>query len=168
MRNGFGKAAALALAAGVIAAAPIAMSFAQSANEAVSVRRAAMKELGAHSKAIGDFLKGSEDPKKVIELGTIGDMELRAEAIASTADRIVALFPAGTGIDSQPPKTTGAKPEIWSDSAGFAAAAANLKTQALAVLKAAEAEDKKALAAAFAQMGKEGCGGCHNKYRQKL
>lgn len=166
MRKGFGKAAALMLAAGVVATVPVAVSFAQSATETVNTRRALMKELGSHSKAIADFLKGSEDPKTARELGTIGDMELRGEAVAAIAVRIVAMFPAGTGVDTLP-NATGAKPEIWSDAAGFAAAANTLKTLAEATQKAAESGDKAALAKAFAAMGKS-CGGCHTKYRQKI
>ena len=168
MRKGFGRTAALALAAGIIAAVPVVASFAQSATDTIKVRRAAMKELGAHSKAIAGFLKGSQDAKKAAALGTIGDMELRAEAVASIAGRIPTLFPKGTGLDSQPPKSTGAKPAIWSDWSGFQSAAGKLKTLAEATQKAAQSGDKKAFAAAFARMGKEGCGGCHSKFREKL
>lgn len=168
MRRRPKSSALLILLAGAIAAVPVVSAIAQDAERVIKVRRAAMKELGAHNKAIAAFLKGAKDPKKAAALGTLGDMELRAQAIAGTASRIVSLFPDGTGMDAFPGKKTGAKPEIWTDAAGFKTAADTLKMLAAEAEKAAGSGDRKAFAAAFARLGKEGCGGCHKKFRQKL
>jgi cytochrome c556 len=168
MRIRISRTALLALVAGAVVVAPVAASFAQDAERTIKVRRAAMKELSTHNKAIAAFLKGTNDPKKVKALGTLGDMEIRVQAIAGTARRIVALFPKGTGMNAFPGKKTGAKVEIWSDAAGFKAAADKLMTLAAAAEKAAASGDEKAFAAAFGKVGKDGCGGCHKTFRQKL
>ena len=97
MRSGFEwflfGAAAMVLAAG--AGAAVAQAAAD--EEIVKVRRAAMKELSAHGKAIAAFLKGDSDAKKARALGSAADMEIRGLAVAGLAKRVPALFPDGTG-----------------------------------------------------------------------
>ena len=59
---------------------------------------------------------------------------------------------------------TKAKPEIWSDSAGFAAAAAAFRTQAGAMQAAAQSGDKAAVAAQVGPLF-GACRTCHTAYR---
>ena len=127
--------------------------------EIVTKRQDAMKGLGGAMKAIGESLgSGSPDAALIIE---------KATAIGDTADAIPTLFPEGTGLDALP-GDNGAKPEIWQDWAGFETAAGNLGTHADALVAAAQTGDAAAMQAAFDALGKEGCGGCHSKFRQKL
>jgi cytochrome c556 len=83
-------------------------------------------------------------------------------ATAAWAKQIPTLFPPGTDKGED----TKALPEIWSDSTGFAKAAANLGTAADKLTAAAKADDKEAFAAALKDVG-GACGACHKTYRAK-
>ena len=67
------------------------------------------------------------------------------------------------------PAVTGAKPEIFSDSAGFEKASMMMASAAADLAKAASAPNavKKEIGMAFGALGKS-CGSCHKVYRQKL
>ena len=56
----------------------------------------------------------------------------------------------------------------WSDQAGFLAAQKNAETKAEALVAAIRGGDKSAIQTAFVDLGKNGCGGCHEKFRQTL
>ena len=85
-----------------------------------------------------------------------------AKGIVAWAKVIPSEFPAGTesGHDTK------AKPEIWSDSAGFTKAALALQEAAEKLVTLADADDKAGFAAQFEAMGKT-CGGCHRAYRAR-
>ncbi len=72
------------------------------------------------------------------------------------------MFPPGS--DQQP---TAALPVIWTDQAGFKAAAEKAEGLAEKLAEAAKGGDAQATLAAFAALGKEGCGGCHETFRKK-
>ncbi len=131
-----------------------------SAADIVKKRQETMKQLGANMKAITEFVKTGQ--------GSAGDVAARAGQIAATAKLIPSLFPAGTGMDMVTDPKTGAKPEIWVDFTKFEAAAANLGDLAGKLQQAAAGGDAPAIGAALAPVGKEGCGGCHTPFRQKL
>ena len=58
------------------------------AADPVKIRRAMMKENNAHVKAIVEYLKCHKNAKKESRLGTSGDVELRALAMAAaTSDK---------------------------------------------------------------------------------
>jgi len=126
---------------------------------AIEARQKAMKGNGGHMKAINDFIeKGEGDAAQVAE---------HATAIAGIAKVIPTVFPKGSGMDDDHGIKTAAKADIWTDWAGFEAAAANLGTQATKLAEVAATGDKAAIAAQFGVVGKEGCGGCHSKFRAK-
>ena len=85
-----------------------------------------------------------------------------AKGLAMSASVIVSMFPVGT----EKANGTKAKPEIWSDPAGFAKAQANMveATEKLAPL--ADANDKAGFATQFAAVGRT-CGGCHREYKMR-
>lgn len=130
----------------------------------VKTRRAVMKELSGHAKAIGKFVKGHKNAKKEAKLGKAGDMELRALAMAGLGKRMVTLFPKGTSMTDMPGKTR-AKPAIWSKSADFRKAAKVLVSWSQDVEKAAATGDKAKIAAAMKGFGKTACGTCHKSFR---
>jgi len=118
------------------------------------------------------MLSGADAIAKRKEVMQSNGATLRAAGAATGADAIAAgqtlvdnfamlvdLFPA----DSQTGATR-AKPEIWTDSAGFTAALSTAATSAAAILTAAKAGDMAAYTAAVGAMG-GACGGCHNTYR---
>jgi cytochrome c556 len=130
----------------------------------IKTRRAVMKELSAHSKAIGKYLKGHKNPKREKRLGTAGDVELRALAMAGLANRLPGMFPKGTSLKDMPGKTR-AKPEIWAQNKKFRAAAMNLATWSKDIESAAATGDKSKIAAVMKGFGKSTCGGCHKSFR---
>ena len=161
----FRSRAALAAAAGAVviavglAAGSIHTEAAIDAKTVIETRQKAMKDNGGHMKAINGFVEtGEGDAAMVAE---------HATAIAETAKKIPELFPEGTSLADGHGVKTAAKAEIWTDRAGFEKAAAYLGEEAEELAETAKGGDKQAIAAAFAELGKEGCGGCHSKFRQK-
>ncbi|MEX1206283.1 MAG: cytochrome c [Dongiaceae bacterium] len=122
-------------------------------------RQALMKQQGAMAKAINEYVEsGAGEPADVLRYA----MTFRAISLA-----IPDLFPAGTSMDDGVGKT-GAKPAIWADWAGFQAAAAKFGEEGGKLADAALTGDKAKIAEQFASFGKNGCGGCHTPFRQKL
>jgi cytochrome c556 len=124
------------------------------AKGAVAVRQNTMKAMGGHSGAIQKILTEQPD--------LASQVPVHAEAIAGIARIIPAMFPDGT--DQAP---TAALPPVWNDRAGFQAAADKALQLAGRLSETAKGGDQRATLAAFAQLGKEGCGGCHETYRKK-
>ena len=83
-----------------------------------------------------------------------------AQALNLWAKAIPGMFTAGTNV---PP--TDALPAVWTDRAGFDAAAQTYVAATAAAVQAATANDKTAFAAALDQVGKS-CSACHDKYRK--
>ena len=132
---------------------------AQDAATTLKNRSEAMKGFGGNMKAINEFVeKGA---------GTPEDVAAKAGAIEEGSKQIVALFPAGTGMDDGVGKT-GAKKEIWDKPDDFKAAADNMGMLAGKLKEAAATGDKQQIADAFGALGKNGCGGCHQTFRAKL
>ena len=120
----------------------------------VAVRQAAMKANGDHMTAIKAIL--TEYPQ------LIGQIEFHADAIKETVEYAPAMFPPGSG---QP--ASAALPTVDSDQTGFKAAAEKAEGLAEKLDETAKGGDVKATLAAFAALGKEGCGGCHETFRKK-
>lgn len=125
----------------------------------VEKRQEAMKGMGSHVKAIKAFVEKGE--------GDAADVARRADEIAETAPNIPDLFPEGTGMEDNAGET-GAKPAIWSEHEAFIVAANQLQERAQALSAAAGEGDVALIAERFAEMGKQGCGNCHDKFREKL
>ena len=152
-------ASALVIAVGLVAGV-VHTEAAVDAKTVIDTRRQTMKQLGEHMKAIDGFVEnGQGDASMVAE---------HAKAIVETSKRIPELFPEGTSLADGHGVETGAKPEIWSDRPTFEKAASYMGEEAGKLAEAAKGGDAQAIAAAFIELGKEGCGGCHTKFRQKL
>jgi cytochrome c556 len=145
--------------AALVAAGLTLQVVAQDAAEAVKKRQEFMKEMGGDAKAINEFLEK--------DMGTAEDVKAKAADIKAEAAEIPSLFPAGTSLDDGVGKT-GAKPEIWAKPDEFKAAAENMGMLAGKLEEAAASGDKQQIADAFGALGKNGCGGCHQTFRQKL
>jgi len=151
----FGGLLLLALgmgAAGVVAAAddPAAT---------IAARRDLMKDQGKQMGIINDFLQNKK--------GSAADVATAAKQIEADSAKIAPLFPKGTSLDDFPGKT-GAKPVIWEKWDDFTKAAATLGSEAKALAEVASGGDATKIAAQFGETGKNGCGGCHSTFRQKL
>ena len=141
------------------ASLPSGLNAADDALTTIAKRRALMRAQAAHAAAIDDFVeKGVGDPAVVAA---------NAMGLFATAKLVPDLFPQGSGMDAYPGKT-GAKPEIWANLKEFQAGAARLEEESLKLFQAAQGGDKQAIAGQFAALGKNACGGCHTRFRQKL
>jgi cytochrome c556 len=90
-----------------------------------------------------------------------------ANALAESIQKIPTVFPPGSDAPS-PDGKYAPKPEIWSDHAGFLAAQKNAETKAEALNAAVKSGNNPQIQTAFADLGKNGCGGCHEKFRETL
>ena len=126
--------------------------------DTIKKRQELMKGQGKAAKAISEFVESGT--------GTAEDVAKQAGDLKTSSGQIAELFPAGTSIDDNVAKTA-AKQEIWDDFDAFTASADKLGELAGALEQAAAGGDKQQIADAFGVMGKEGCGGCHSKFRQK-
>lgn len=156
------KSTTLLLAACTVAlaAAGLATTAGSAADTATVIkeRAALMKQQAADAGAVHAFLDGKAPKAKAIAAAT---------DLSETMRKIPSLFPEGSGGTS-PDGKFATKPAIWSDWPGFLAAQGNGDSKVSALAVAMRGNDKKKIAAAFADLGKNGCGGCHTKYREQL
>ena len=87
------------------------------------------------------------------------DQVHEAEGIALWARALPGLFPAGSARED-----SGARPEIWSDRAGFVQKAEALRAAAARLLELARAGDRAGFAAQ-APAVEAACTACHSAYR---
>lgn len=120
----------------------------------VGVRQNAMRASAAHMGVVKKIV--SEYPQ------ALPQVEFHAMALADLAEHTPELFPEGSDKDG-----TKATAAAWSDKAGLQKAAMNAQQLAEKLGTAAQSGDAKATLAAFGDLGKNGCGGCHQTYRQK-
>ena len=92
----------------------------------------------------------------------VKDFKDAADAIVSWSRVIPTLFPDGT----QQGHDTKAKPNIWSDRAGFEKDAANLTDQATRLAQLAGAGDKAGFAKQF-KVTTDACKTCHETYKAR-
>jgi cytochrome c556 len=137
----------------------VVMNNSSGANPIVTERREAMKANAGSMTTINNFLEKGE--------GDAAAVATAAQEIQAVAAKIPDLFPAGTSLNDNVGET-GAKPEIWANFDAFKAAAAKMGELAGALAMAAQGGDKQAITDAFGALGKDGCGGCHSQFRQKL
>jgi len=119
-------------------------------------RSATMKAQGKDMGAIKAFTEDKGDLSAAQAAG--------ADLVTQVA-KIPDLFPKGTGMTAFPGKSY-ARDAIWTDWDKFLAAAKNASTKAEALNAALKSGDKAAITAAFGDMGKNGCGSCHEPFRE--
>ncbi len=120
----------------------------------VAYRIAVMRTLGAQMMAIKTAL--TETPEfrdNIVWHGRI---------INDAAKNMLAAFPEGSNA---PPSAS--LDVIWQKWDEFEASAKKLEELSAAFLEVARKGDPKATLQAFAKMGKQGCGGCHETFRRK-
>lgn len=89
--------------------------------------------------------------------GDLTALAPRIESLISWSDELPTLFPEGSEAGH-------ARPEIWSDRAGFTAAAQRFQTAARALAAPAAAGDRPAFLTAWTA-ARAACGGCHEGYK---
>jgi len=119
----------------------------------IAVRQALMDLQQGNANAMKTAVDGGADVKPL----TFG-----AKALVASTRTIPSLFPTGT----EKGHNTRAKPEIWSDYAGFEKAAANATAQAEKLVQLADANDKAGFATQFQALA-QACGSCHRAFRSQ-
>ena len=147
-------AGALLLSLG-LAVAGAGAGLAQSAADAlITTRQTEMKANMKAMKALVSILKG-ETPYDDAAVQSVAKSIQDAHAASTAADVWNASTQTGATVK------TDAKPEIWSDPAGFAAA---WKALDVAVAGLEASHDEASFKAAFPALG-AACKGCHEKFR---
>jgi cytochrome c556 len=142
------------LCAAFIAAAATAAYAQRSAPPVIQARQANYKQMAAAMKGINDQLRGGSPD--------ISAIRPRAALLADYGVQVLRWFPRGSG--PQAGARTRARPEIWSDRAGFERAGARLLVAARAVNRAAQSGDIAAVRAAMPALARA-CKACHDDYR---
>ena len=122
-------------------------------DEVIAARQGGMALLGGVTDQMKAGVKSGADPKDYVS---------GAEAMVKWGGAYAALFPDGT----QKGHDTKAKPEIWTDRAGFEKADAAFIEASTKLVEAAKSGDKAMFATAFGAAG-QSCGGCHRNYKER-
>jgi cytochrome c556 len=158
------KGAVLAVAVGIGAA--IAAGGALAHNEAMPkgpmspaakaahMRHENFEKLGAAFKTVVDETKKSEPNKAVVARAT--------KTMNTLATALPTWFPRGSGVEAR--AKSEAKANIWTDAAGFSAAASASQLQVSKLNQAAISGDMNAVRAQIRATGGS-CKACHDKYR---
>jgi cytochrome c556 len=127
----------------------------------VKYRKAFMDANGAHITMIAAVVKGEV---------SFGDVATNAQALAAQGKLLTAnlkqLFPEGTAKGETPEKST-ALPVIWEKWGDFEQAAQKFEEESAKFAEVAQGGDQAAIGAALGALGKQGCGGCHETFREK-
>lgn len=138
----------------------LAMPAARAADkdQVIKARQAHMKDQGADLGAVKGFIDGKNDLAKATTAAT---------DLVADIKKIPDVFPPGSeGPD--PEGKFAPKPLVWSDWKDFLAHVDTAENKAAALLTAVKGGDKAIIQTAFADLGKNGCGACHGKFRETL
>ena len=133
-------------------------ALAQDKEAVIKNRQATMKEQSADLQNVKAYIDGKGDLAKA-----------KTAAAESHPDHTEDpdLFPPGTGGPS-PAGDYVAKPAIWADWNKFLDAQKTAAGQGRRSPRGRNGGDKAAIETAFADLGKNGCGGCHTTFREKI
>ena len=134
------------------------IALAQDKEAVLKNREAFMKEQGKDIGSVKAYIDGK---------GDLAQAEVGAANLTQSTKKIPDMFPSGTGGTDADGKY-GTKPVIWSDWNKFLDAQKTATAKADALLVAVKSGDKAAIQTAFGDLGKNGCGACHETFREKL
>jgi cytochrome c556 len=137
-----------------VAAIALGVSVALAQQDPIAARRALMKANGDEAKAGAAMAKG-EAPFDLA----------KARKMFSTFEDAAAKAPSLFPDNSKTGGDTAAKAEIWENIDDFKARLVKLGTDSKAALDSVT--DLDTFKAAFGNIGKNDCAGCHEKYRVK-
>lgn len=142
----------LGLFGGIVATTAVADSH-EGATGIVAVRHGAMSAFGGHTSAIKAIIQDTPEQISLIPV--------YARSIAESATQVPDLFPEGSTSEQ-----SDALPVIWERWDEFTAISEDLNRLAGELATVAEnGGSQQEVMAAFATMGKEGCGSCHDTFR---
>jgi cytochrome c556 len=124
----------------------------------IKYRQAFMKANGAHITMVAAMVKG--------EVSWTDELVGHAHAMHEQSKNLLRLFPEGTGKDDTEVKSA-ALPVIWERRDEFEQAAQAFEQESAKLVEVAEAGDQAAIAQQLGALGKQGCGNCHETFREK-
>jgi cytochrome c556 len=152
-------AAALVLATGLGAAVAFA---ADEPVNLVKYRKHFMDANGAHIAMIAAVIKG--------EVSLNDQVAANAKALAEQGKLLTTnlkqLFPEGSAQGETEEKSA-ALPVIWEKWGDFEQAAQKFQEESAKLAEVAAGGDMAAIAQQLGALGKQGCGGCHQTFREK-
>ena len=134
------------------------VALAQDKETVIKNREALMKGQGKDLGSVKAYTEGKAD---------LAQAEAGAAGLTQSTKKIPEVFPPGTGGPSTDGKYA-TKPVIWTDWNKFLDAQKTASDKAEALLVAVKSGNKGTIETAFGEMGKNGCGGCHETFREKL
>jgi cytochrome c556 len=126
--------------------------------QVIKDREALMKEQASDMGSVKGYLDDKADQAKATAAAT---------DLIQTMGKLPGVFPPGTEGPGSDGKYA-PKPEVWSDGKDFLAHRDTAAGKAEALLAAVKTGDKANIQTAFADLGKNGCGACHGKFREEL
>jgi cytochrome c556 len=151
------KALTVALVLAVaVAASGFGTAIAQDALQVIERRQGLMKQQGRDIAAVKALLDDKGDQAAA---------QAGADDLLRTIPQIPAAFPQRTSSADYPGKTR-AKPAIWAEWDKFTGAQQTALAKAQALDAAVKTGNKVTIQAAFDDMGRNGCGGCHTPFRE--
>ncbi len=144
---------AFALVVAFAALGPDRAALADGHGKVAEERSKLMKGMGGAMRTLKGFVEGRNSAEEAAAAVAV---------IAAAAPRIPDVFPPGTGMGANPKSES--KDNIWEQWDEFKAASALLGDKAAAFKAALASGDA---GAAFGDLGKNGCGGCHRQFREK-
>jgi cytochrome c556 len=144
--------------AGLLAATLGAAFAADEPGNIIKYRQAFMKANGAHITMVAAMVKG--------EVSWTDELVGHAHAMHEQSKNLLRLFPEGTGKDDTEVKSA-ALPVIWERRDEFEQAAQAFERESAKLVEVAEAGDQAAIAQQLGALGKQGCGNCHETFREK-
>ena len=136
----------------------LAVSVAIAQQNPIAARKALMKDNGDQAK-IGAAMAKGEAPFDLAKAHKI------FATFEDTAVKATALFQENSVEEATADDPYTASPEIWKNMDDFKARLAKLGSDAKAAVSSVK--DLDSFKAAFGNIGKNDCGGCHEKYRLK-
>jgi cytochrome c556 len=131
---------------------------AQDKETVIKNREALMKGQGKDLGSVKAYIDGKGDQAQA---------EAGATNLTLSIAKIPDAFPPGTGGPDSDGKFA-TKPEIWSDWNKFIDVQKNAASRANVLLAAVKSGNKTTIETAFGDLGKNGCGACHETFREKL
>jgi cytochrome c556 len=129
----------------------------------IKYRQTFMKGNSAHLGMIAAIVKG--------EVSLTDEIAPNAAALAEMGEMLSAnlqrLFPEGTAMGADAGAETAALPAIWDNWAEFEQVAMRFQEETARLAEVAQGGDMTAIAQQVGVLGKEGCGACHETFREK-
>jgi len=124
----------------------------------IKYRKAIMGANGGHMSALAAMAKG--------QVSFTDTAEMHARAINEMSQHLARLFPEGTG-KGDTEEDSRALQAIWENPDEFEAAIEALQDESAKTIEVAQGDDRAAFAQQVGQLGKQGCGGCHEDFREE-